>query len=87
MQGVKDAVAEEVERCMRLGGSAGRAADILTACASWLPVEHVIVYIEIWIRQDETEPGRNALKQRNLSSERQAMLAPSHRGRQDRTLG
>ncbi|MFQ5644183.1 MAG: Dabb family protein, partial [Thiogranum sp.] len=33
-----------VESRMRLWGSAGRAAEVLSRCRSWLPVEHVIVY-------------------------------------------
>jgi fructose-bisphosphate aldolase class II len=44
MRGVGDAVAEEVEHCIRLWGSAGRADEVLAACAPWLPVEHLIVY-------------------------------------------
>ena len=44
MQGVRNAVAEEVERCIRLWGSAGRADEVLAECAPWLPVEHLIVY-------------------------------------------
>ena len=43
-QGVKAAVAEEVERCLRLWGSAGRAAEVLTQCQPWASVEHVIIY-------------------------------------------
>ena len=43
-RGVKDAVAEEVERCMRLWGSAGRAAEVLARCQPWQPVEHLIIY-------------------------------------------
>jgi fructose-bisphosphate aldolase class II len=41
---VSHAVAEETERCMRLWGSAGRAAEVLSRCPAWEPVEHVIVY-------------------------------------------
>ncbi len=43
-KGVKDAVGSEVERCMRLWGSAGRAAEILAQCQPWMPVEHLIIY-------------------------------------------
>ena len=43
-QGVKAAVAEEVERCLRLWGSAGRAAEVQTQCEPWASVEHVIIY-------------------------------------------
>jgi fructose-bisphosphate aldolase, class II len=44
MQGVKEAIGEEVERCLRIWGCAGRAAEVLTQCAPWLPVEHLIVH-------------------------------------------
>ncbi|MDH5436617.1 MAG: class II fructose-bisphosphate aldolase, partial [Gammaproteobacteria bacterium] len=43
-KGVKEAIGAEVERCMRLWGSAGRAAEVLTQCEPWAPVEHLIVY-------------------------------------------
>ena len=44
MAGVRVAVRAEVEQCMRMWGSAGRAAEVLTQCQPWLNVEHVIVY-------------------------------------------
>lgn len=37
-------IAEEVERCMRLWGSANRAADALAVCQPWNSVEHLIIY-------------------------------------------
>ncbi len=37
------AVANEVERCMRLWGAAGRAAEVLTRCLPWAIVEHLLV--------------------------------------------
>jgi len=43
-KGVKAAIGEEVERCLRFWGSAGRAAEVLAQCEAWVPVEHVIVY-------------------------------------------
>ncbi len=43
-KGVKEAIGAEVERCMRLWGSAGRAAEVLAQCRPWMPVEHLIVY-------------------------------------------
>ncbi len=42
--GVKDAVGDEVEQCLRHWGSAGRAAEVLAQCQPWLPVEHLIIY-------------------------------------------
>lgn len=43
-QGVKEAISKEVERCLRLWGSAGRAAEVLAQCEPWTPVEHLIIY-------------------------------------------
>ncbi len=37
------AVADEVERCMRLWGSAGRAAEVLARCWAWSSVEQIII--------------------------------------------
>ena len=39
---VTEAVAQEVERCMRLWGAAGRAAEVLTRCRPWTAVEHLL---------------------------------------------
>lgn len=44
MQGVQDAIRTEVERCMVLWGSAGRAAEVLMQCQPWQAVEHTILY-------------------------------------------
>ncbi len=44
MQGIRQVLQEQVERCMRLWGSAGRAAEVLMQCQSWQPVEHVTMY-------------------------------------------
>lgn len=44
LAGVRDAVSAEVERCMRLWGAAGRAAEVLACCRPWLNVEHVVAY-------------------------------------------
>ncbi|SCZ55267.1 class II fructose-bisphosphate aldolase [Thiohalomonas denitrificans] len=41
---VSRAVSEETERCMHLWGSAGRAAEVLSRCPAWEPVEHLITY-------------------------------------------
>ncbi|MBT2970429.1 MAG: ketose-bisphosphate aldolase [Candidatus Thiodiazotropha sp. (ex Ctena orbiculata)] len=43
-RGVRTAVIREAERCIRLWGSAGRAAEVLSHCTPWLPVEHLIIY-------------------------------------------
>ncbi|MBU0752915.1 MAG: class II fructose-bisphosphate aldolase [Gammaproteobacteria bacterium] len=42
--GVREAVAAEVERCLKLWGAAGRAAEVLDRCRPWLNVEHVVAY-------------------------------------------
>jgi len=42
--GVRGAIAAEAERCFRLWGSAGRAAEVLSRCQAWMPVEHLIIY-------------------------------------------
>ena len=44
MKDVQEAISAEVERCMRLWGSAGRAAEVLSRCRPWMPVEHLIIY-------------------------------------------
>jgi fructose-bisphosphate aldolase, class II len=44
LKGVRSAIAEEVERCMRLWGSAGQADAVLAESRPWRPVEHVIIY-------------------------------------------
>lgn len=44
LKGVQAAIGEEVERCMRLWGSAGQADAVLEASRPWRPVEHTIIY-------------------------------------------
>jgi len=44
VRGAADAVQQETERCMRLWGAAGRAAEVLAQCTPWQPVEHLIIY-------------------------------------------
>jgi len=44
LHGVREAVAAEAARCMHLWGSAGRAAEVLSRCRPWQPVEHLIIY-------------------------------------------
>ena len=44
VQGIRDAMAVEVARCMGVFGSAGRADAALAACRAWEPVEHLIIY-------------------------------------------
>ena len=40
---VREAIAAETERLMRLWGAAGRAAEVLTQCQQWKPVEHLLI--------------------------------------------
>ena len=42
--GVKDAISTETERMIRLCGSGGRAAEVLTQCRLWQEVEQVVLY-------------------------------------------
>ncbi|MBK1699611.1 class II fructose-bisphosphate aldolase [Thiococcus pfennigii] len=42
--GVREAIAAEVERCLRVWGAAGRAAEVSDRCRPWLNVEHVVAY-------------------------------------------
>lgn len=44
MEGVRDRVGEEVERCIRLWGGCGRGPQVLAESRHWSPVEHVIVF-------------------------------------------
>ncbi len=44
LKDINQVVAGEVERCMRMWGSAGRAAEVLAQCGSWTPVEHMIMF-------------------------------------------
>jgi fructose-bisphosphate aldolase class II len=44
VRGAAAAVQQETERCMRLWGAAGRAAEVLAQCTPWQPVEHLIIY-------------------------------------------
>ena len=44
LQGVREAIAAETERCIRLWGSEGMAEAVITAARPWQPVDHVILY-------------------------------------------
>lgn len=44
MEEVRAAIRTDVERCIRLWGSADRADEVLAKCRPWREVEHVIVY-------------------------------------------
>lgn len=41
---VKQTIKNEVQRCLKQWGSAGRAAEVLEQCEPWLSVEHLIIY-------------------------------------------
>ena len=67
-QGVKEAIRAEVKCCLRMWGSAGRAAEVLTQCEPWAPVEHLIIYNIIERMSDEQArammaKGRQVLSQ------------------------
>lgn len=42
--GLQDTLRAEIQHCMQIWGSAGRAAEVLMQCQPWQNVEHVIVY-------------------------------------------
>ena len=44
VKGIQAAIRGEVERCIRLWGGAGRAADLLQRCRPWDNVEHLIFF-------------------------------------------
>ncbi len=44
LQGVREAVRQEVETCMQLWGGSGRAKDVLAHCRRWHEVEHVVEF-------------------------------------------
>ena len=44
VDGIQEAMRAEIERCMELWGSAGRADAVLAVAESWKPVHHVIIY-------------------------------------------
>jgi fructose-bisphosphate aldolase class II len=44
LSGIQEPMQAEMERCIHLWGSAGRADDLLGACEPWRAVDHVIVY-------------------------------------------
>ncbi len=44
VKNIRKAISAEVERCMLLWGSAGRADELLVKSSPWLPVEHLIIY-------------------------------------------
>jgi fructose-bisphosphate aldolase class II len=44
VKGLRESIRVEVERCMVVWGSAGRAAEVIARCQLWVPVEHLIIY-------------------------------------------
>ncbi len=42
--GVKQVVSDEVERCLRLWGSAGRAAEVHAQCQPWTPIVKLLLH-------------------------------------------
>ena len=62
---VSEAITTEAERCMRVWGGAGRAAEVLSHCRSWTAVEHLIIHNVTGISEKEAAAmmaeGRQAL--------------------------
>ena len=44
LKGIQAPMQAEMERCLRLWGSAGRADELLAECELWQPVSHLIIY-------------------------------------------
>lgn len=44
VSGTREAIGQEVERCIELWGSGGRAEQVLEYSARWNPVDHVIIF-------------------------------------------
>ena len=44
VKGIQDEIHNEVKRCMRNWGSAGKADEVMKHCEHWQPVHHVIIY-------------------------------------------
>ncbi|MFV9615771.1 MAG: class II fructose-bisphosphate aldolase [Gammaproteobacteria bacterium] len=63
--GVKETISTEVERCIKLWGSAEHAKGVLAKSKVWSPVEHLIIYNVHGITKDETlamiEEGKTIL--------------------------
>ncbi|MDH3326355.1 MAG: class II fructose-bisphosphate aldolase [Gammaproteobacteria bacterium] len=66
-QGVKEAIGKEVERCLKVWGSAGRAAEVLAQCEPWTPIEHLITYnveqLDEWDANIMMNEGRRILSE------------------------
>jgi fructose-bisphosphate aldolase class II len=55
VKGIRQAVRQEAERCIKLWGGADRAEELLESCRPWQPVEHVIVYNVEGVTETEVE--------------------------------
>lgn len=66
MRGVQAAIAQEVERCIRLWGSAGQAGAVIQTARPWREVEHVILY-KLQADQQQRVAELMARGQRELS--------------------
>ncbi|MGD8937256.1 MAG: Dabb family protein, partial [Thiogranum sp.] len=44
LTGIQAPMQAEMERCIRLWGSAGRADELLAECEPWQPLSHLIIY-------------------------------------------
>jgi len=65
--GSKNAIRDEVERCIKMWGGEGRSKQVLAQCAAWQTVEHLIVYNVKGIDESATDQmiqrGRELLAQ------------------------
>ncbi len=66
-KGVKEAISAEVHRCMKLWGSAGRAAEILAQCEPWTAVDQLILH-NVY-RMDDQKLSRKIEESKTLLSQ------------------
>lgn len=66
-KGVKEAIGSEVQRCLKLWGSAGRAAEVMARCEPWSCVEQLIIH-NVY-RMDDEKLGRMMAESHSLLSQ------------------
>ncbi len=72
LSGMREALTAEIEHCLRIWGSAGRAAEVSAQCRPWLNVEQVVVYNAPRLDEDQ-------LRAMMLEGQRQLATIPGVR--------
>ncbi|MDO8891334.1 MAG: class II fructose-bisphosphate aldolase [Sulfurimicrobium sp.] len=72
LSGIREAIQAEIEHCLRIWGSAGRAAEVSAQCRPWLNVEQVVVYNAPKLDEDQ-------LRAMMLEGQRQLIAIPGVR--------